>query len=334
MTGKSMALLLAGDIGGTSARLGLFAPGGNRPRLIAAHTYTTHAFPGLAPIVDGFLGETGETVANIRGACFGVAGPVVSGVARLTNVSWTIDAADLARRIGLSRVRLANDLVAMAASIDVLTEDELVALQPGEPAPESNRALIAAGTGLGEALLHRVEGRFVPSPSEGGHADFAARNEDEIALARDLTARFGRAMVEHVVSGTGLVNLYRFAHERRPAPCAEGIDPNRADAPAAISKAGSTGRCDGCREAVRLFIDAYGAEAGNLALRSVATGGVFVGGGIAPKMIDALRSGAFLQAFRAKSPFESLMARIPVQIILEPEAGLIGAAVLAAGVLS
>ena len=329
-----MGLLLAGDVGGTSTRLGLFAPDDDRPRRIAIRTFATLDFTGLAPMIAAFLHGAGDAGGRVGAACVGVAGPVVSGTARLSNVPWIVEQEALARETGVARVRLVNDLVAMASAIDVLRGDELTPLQPGTAEPEGNRALIAAGTGLGEALLHRVDGRFIPSPSEGGHADFAARNETEEALVHALTARFGRAMVEHVVSGPGLVNLYRFTHEGRRTPCDAAVDLESADAPAAISIAGATGRCGACAEAVRLFIDAYGAEAGNLALRSVATGGVYLGGGIAPKMLDALQRGPFVQAFRAKSPFEALMARIPVQVIIEPEAGLLGAAVCAARMLS
>ncbi len=189
-------------------------------------------------------------------------------------------------------------------------------------------ALIAAGTGLGQALLHHVNGRFIPSPTEAGHADFAARTEREIGLLRTLTARFGRVDVERVVSGHGLTNIHAALGD---GTCAAGIDLTNPDAPAAISASAMAGRCPGCVETLSLFVEAYGAEAGNLALRSVATGGVFVGGGIAPKILPALEGGAFLRAFRAKAPLEPLLAAIPVSVILNPQAGLIGAAVYAAG---
>jgi glucokinase len=188
--------------------------------------------------------------------------------------------------------------------------------------------VIAAGTGLGEALLHHVGGRFVPSPGEGGHADFAARNEREIAVLRDLNARVGRAAVEHVLSGTGLENLHRVTHQDRPCLAADAVD-----APAApvISAAALSGRCPGCVEALDIFVDVYGAEAGNLALRSLATGGVFVGGGIAPKILAALSDGRFMHAFRDKPPHRALLSAMPVSIILNAEAGLLGAAVFARG---
>ena len=215
----------------------------------------------------------------------------------------------------------------MAWSIPVLSDSEVHVLQQGVARAEGNIALIAAGTGLGQALLHRVHGRFVPAPSEGGHADFAARTEREISLLRDLTSRYGRAGVEHVVSGRGFANLPRIAHAE---PCSAGVDGDLPDGPALISSAALEHRCRGCEATLAMFVDAYGAEAGNLALRTVSTGGVFIGGGIAPKILPALTDGAFVRAFLAKPPLDQLLAKMPVKIILNPRAGLLGAAVFAA----
>jgi glucokinase len=188
-------------------------------------------------------------------------------------------------------------------------------------------ALIAAGTGLGQALLHFVDGRFVPSPSEAGHADWAARTERDLALLRDLIDRYGRAEVEHVVSGRGLLNIHRVAHRTTPCLAVDGRD--AAETPAAITKAALERRCAGCVETLEIFVEAYGAEAGNAALRSVSTGGLFVGGGIAPKVLPALTDGRFMDAFRAKGSLSALLANMPVQVILNPRAGLLGAAVFA-----
>jgi glucokinase len=185
--------------------------------------------------------------------------------------------------------------------------------------------VIAAGTGLGQAYLHRVNGRLRPVPSEGGHADFAARTDRELELVRMLRDRYGRAEVEQVLSGPGMVNLWRFTH--RGGECAAGVDPDAADAPARFSKGALAGRCQFCVEALRMFVAAYGAEAGNLALRGVASAGLFIGGGIAPKILPAITNGVFIEAFRAKPPMTELLARIPVKIILNPDAGLLGAAV-------
>ena len=230
----------------------------------------------------------------------------------------------------MPRVRLLNDLQAMAYSIPVLREAEVHVLQEGEALRGGNIALIAAGTGLGEALLHNVDGRFVPSPSEGGHADFSARTEREISLLRHLTARYGRADVEHVVSGRGLINIHRATHAHR-------VRGRRRSRRSRARRRRSRRRrlehrCPGCVETLDLFVEAYGAESGNLALRSVSTGGLFIGGGIAPKILPALSTGVFMRAFLAKPPLEEMLQRMPVKVILNREAGLLGAAVFAAGV--
>ena len=316
-------MLLAGDVGGTKTRLGLFKVVGDRPPEVAAHEYSTHDFPSLAAMIDDFRKAAGSSRA-IDAACFGVAGPVIANVGHLTNVRWRVDGDEIAGRFGISRVSILNDLEALAHSVPVLDRSELHTLQEGRLRRDGNIAVIAAGTGLGEALLHRVDGRYLPSPGEGGHADFAPRREREIALLRELTARFGRASVEHVLSGPGLQNIYRLTH--RDA-CAGGLD----DAPpaAAISAAALEKRCPACIEALEMFVEAYGAEAGNHALRSLATGGVFIGGGIAPKILPALADGRFINAFVSKPPHVALLTAMPVHVITRSDAGLIGAAVAA-----
>jgi glucokinase len=327
MIEKSMAnLLLAGDIGGTKTLLGVFERAPVRPTPIGVRAYGTLDYPQLSDIVDEFLRHAGIASSQLIAACFGVAGPVIDEAAELTNVPWRVEAAGVRQSFGITRVALLNDLQAMAYGVPVLTEDEVHVLQGGEPVADGNIAIIAAGTGLGEALLHHMEGHRVPSPSEGGHADFAARTEREIALVRDLTARYGRADVEHVISGRGLLNIHRVVHQNG---CAAGIDPSDSSSPAAITTAALEKRCAGCEETLDMFIEAYGAEAGNLALRSVATGGVFIGGGIAPKILPALSNGSFIRAFCAKPPLDSMLRAMPVKVILNEEAGLLGAAVFA-----
>ncbi|MGE5243982.1 MAG: glucokinase [Betaproteobacteria bacterium] len=325
-TAKTAGHLLAGDIGGTKTLLGLFDPAPARPRPIAVREFPTLEYHDLPSMIGDFLADPRAAGVPVRSACFGVAGPVLGDTAVLTNVPWKVEARAVADRFGIGRVRLLNDLASMAYSIPVLQASELHVLQEGRPQEDGNAALIAAGTGLGEALLHRIDGRLVPSASEGGHADFAARTEREIVLLRALTRRFGRVDVERVVSGRGLVNIFPVAHDQA---CRAGIRLDDAEAPAAISNAALERRCPGCVETLDLFVDAYGAEAGNLALRSVATSGLFVGGGIAPKILPALASGTFVRAFCAKAPLDGLVARIPVQVILNEEAGLLGAAVFA-----
>lgn len=320
-------MILAGDIGGTSTRLGLFDPVRPRPRPLAIQVFTTLDFPDLPSMIAAFLKAESIDRAMIDRACFGVAGPVVDDAAKLTHVPWRIDGRAIEEALGLKRVRILNDLVAMAHAVPVLEDSELHTLQRGEPVRGGNITLIAAGTGLGIALLHNVDGRLVPSPSEGGHTDFAARTERDIALLRDLTARFGRAEVEYVVAGKGLVNIHRVTHR---GPCAAAVDLDNVEAPAEISKAALERRCGGCVEVLEFFVESYGAEAGNLALGMMATGGVYIGGGIAPKILPALETGAFLKAFRAKGTFESMLEKMPVKIILNDEAGLLGAAVFGA----
>jgi glucokinase len=321
-------MLLAGDVGGTKTRLGLFKVARGRPPQVAAREYTTLEFPSLAAMIDDFK-QAGGSSSTIDAACFGVAGPVIGNAGHLTNVPWRVDGDEIAGTFGISRVSILNDLEALAHAVPVLDRSELHTLQEGRFRADGNIAVIAAGTGLGEALLHRVDGRYVPSPGEGGHADFAPRNEREISLLRDLAARFGRASVEHVLSGPGLQNIYRMTH--RDA-CTGGLDD--APAAAAISRAALANRCPACVEALEMFVEAYGAEAGNHALRSLATGGVFVGGGIAPKILPALDGGRFVDAFVAKPPHVPLLKAMPVHVIINDDAGLIGAAVAARSLAS
>ena len=203
---------LAGDVGGTKALVGLFEEGTGRPALVDAREYATRDYAGLEQVIEAFLAAQPSRAGALAAASFGVAGPIVDQVAGLTNVPWVVDAAALAVRFRIPHVTLLNDLQAMAYSVEVLEPGELAVIQEGRAVPTGNAALIAAGTGLGEALLHRVGGRLIPSPTEGGHADFAPRTADEIALLGHLVTRFGRADYEHVISGPGLSNIHRFTH--------------------------------------------------------------------------------------------------------------------------
>ncbi len=321
-------MILAGDIGGTKTLLGLFDAATVRPRAIVTRSFATLDYRDLPTMIAEFLRGADARAGAIDRASFGVAGPVIDEGATLTNVPWRIDGRAVASAFDLRHVFLLNDLEAMAWSVPVLHQSEVHVLQEGEALRGGNIAVIAAGTGLGQSLLHWVDGRFAPSPSEGGHADFAARTDREIALVRDLTARYGRADVEHVISGRGLINIHRVAHA---SPCHAAVDLESADAPAVISQAALERTCPGCVETLDMFVEAYGAEAGNVALRSVSTGGLFVGGGIAPKILPALTSGAFMRVFAAKPPLDAMLRSMPVKIILNAEAGLLGAAVFAAG---
>ena len=324
-------MLLAGDIGGTKTLLGLFEPNADRPHPRVVREYATLDFDSLDELIQVFLDDT-QSVSEVTAVCIGVAGPVTGLTARLTNVPWLADASGLADRLTNCPIELLNDLEAMAHAVPVLEPDEIAVLQEGVAVPSGNAALIAAGTGLGEALLHNVDGLFVPSPSEGGHADFAARTPRELALVKHLTAIHGRVDNDRVISGPGLVNIFRFTHGAAGPGlvCAAiGPDVDQGELPAAISTCALEGRCERCSEALEMFVDAYGAEAGNLALRSVAAAGVYIGGGIAPKILPALESGVFLDAFRGKAPLVGLLRTWPVSVILNPAAGLLGAAIRA-----
>lgn len=324
-------MLLAGDVGGTKTFIGLFTSDGVRPDAVETRVYRTLDFSDLAAVTEQFLRDTGRDAATIESACFGVAGPVSGTRAQLTNVPWEIDVEALRRRVPVRRACLLNDLEAFAWSVPVLNRDEIHVLHEGRADPRGNAALIAAGTGLGIALLPNVEGRLVPKASEGGHVDFAPRNADEHALADALTREFGRADLERVVSGPGITNIHRLLYPHTCSALERIASPD--DLPAAISLGALEHGCEVCTRTLMCFVSAYGAAAGNLALTSLATGGVYVGGGIAPRILPALRWPVFIQSFLAKSPMDALISRVPVSVILNPRAGLLGAATFASGVV-
>jgi glucokinase len=321
-------MILAGDIGGTKTLLGLFEPGGKRPKRLSASAFSTIDYPGLPEMIEDFLAAQ-PARPRIERAAFGVAGPVIDQSAQMTNVEWRVDAAELARRFELRHTRLLNDLEAMAYSVPVLEASERHTLQEGAPGAVGNMAIVAAGTGLGTAFLHWVEGHHRPVPSEGGHTDFAARTDREFELAKFLRDRYGRAEIEHVLSGPGLLNLSEFTHQG--SRCAASTDGPRE--PADVSKAALDGTCPHCVEALDIFVTVYGAVAGNFALAAVTRGGVYLGGGIAPRILPALERGSFIEAFRAKGPMTPLLDDMPVHVILNADAGLLGAAVYAAGMV-
>jgi glucokinase len=288
------------------------------------HAYATGDFASFTGILDAFARDVHQPF-SLDAAVLGVAGPVVDNTARLTNIAWNVSASAITTRFGTNRIRLLNDLEAMGHSVEVLGGDEILVLQDGVPDAAGNAAIIAAGTGLGQTFLHRVNGRLIPVASEAGHADFAARTDRELELVRMLRDRYGRASVEHVLSGPGLLNLHRLTHRGGECEIVQGVPEH--DAPARISMAGMAGRCQGCVEALRMLVSAYGAEAGNMALRGVTRAGVYLGGGVAPKILPILRNGLFMEAFRDKGVMSNLVARVPVKVILNPDAGLLGAAV-------
>ena len=333
-------MLLAADVGGTKTLLGLFKRAPDRPVSIETGEFVTLEYDSLVPMIREFLKAEGVEPKAIAAATFGVAGAVTDQVARLTNVPWLVDAAAIGQAAGLRRVHVLNDLEAMAHSVAVLEPDELAVLQQGLAQSGGNAAVIAAGTGLGEAILLNVDGRFHPGATEAGHADWGARTPREVELLSALIRVYGRGSNEHVVSGPGLVNVYQFTHDAFgsrewispaayvPAKTCAGVgaigDP--ADLPAAIARSAFEKRCPMCVESLDLFVAAYGAESGNLALRTVATAGVYIGGGIAPKILPKLQDGIFWEAFRQKGRFTPMLEKIPIRVILDPKAALYGAA--------
>jgi glucokinase len=318
-------MILAGDIGGTKTLIGLFEPRVGRPVPVDVRSFPTTEFDGLASIVEAFLAAQ-PSRPEIHAAAFGVAGPVINQSAQMTNVEWRVSVDEMARALAMQHVRLLNDLEAMAHAVPVLGGNEVRTLQPGVRRHEGNIAVIAAGTGLGGAVLHRLEGRYIPVASEVGHSDFAARTDRELEFVRFARARYGRAEIEHVLCGPGLLNLAEFTHGA--AKCAVWERTTEASAlPAEISASALANACPHCVAALDMFVEAYGAVAGNLALTAVTTGGVFIGGGIAPRILPALESGRFIDAFNDKGPMRPLLEAMPVQVILNDTAGLLGAAV-------
>ena len=314
-------MILAADIGGSKTLVGYFAVERPRPRLLSVRSVRTLDFDGLPSLLAAALGPIDRRVAAVA---LGVAGPVVDGQVTMTNVPWRVRATEVVAATGVEHVRLLNDLEAMAYAVPVLTTDELRTLQAGAPNPHGNAALIAAGTGLGEAILHRVNGRLLPVPSEAGHADFSARTDDEIALVQHIRAELGRVDIERVISGIGLVHTATFFHGGDRCDVA-GVFAAPGGT-AQVSAAAAAGTCRQCVRTLDLFVDAYGAEAGNLALRAVATAGLFVGGGIAPRVLPLVER-RFMAPFLDKAPMAPLLRSVPVHVILNDQAALIGAAV-------
>jgi glucokinase len=269
---------LSGDIGGTKTRLALFDMSAGRAEVLGKRTYTSADYASLAEILADFSARADSAWAA---ACFGVAGPVSAGRSRITNLPWTIDARELEARFGWSRVGLLNDLEAIAWGIDALEAQDFCTLNPGEAGAVGNQAVIAAGTGLGQAGRVWDGRRHLPLACEGGHTDFAPAGPTETALLNWLGGRYGHVSWERIVSGPGLVNIHDFLREYRKASVPDWLQAQlqAGDAAAAISAAAVAGRDDICREALDLFIRCYGAEAGNLALKLMATGGVFIAGG-------------------------------------------------------
>jgi glucokinase len=322
--------VLAGDIGGTNTNLAIYARHGARNlSLVREASFPSRRYGALEEVVGEFLSTGSEA---IEAAAFGIAGPLSGGVLVPTNLPWrAVEAAGLAQEIGCERVRLMNDLATTGYGALFLPPDEFRTLNEGVPRP-GHAAVIAAGTGLGQAMLFWDGSRYLPSASEGGHADFAPRNPLEIGLLEFLLERFERVSYERVLSGPGLVNIFRFLDEglKRPVepPVRERFESE--DPAAVIGSAALSGNCRTCEEAVDIFVGVYGSQAANLALTLMATGGVYIGGGIVTKILPKMTTGRFLDSFKAKQPLAHLVAEIPVRVILNPKASQIGAAHAAA----
>jgi glucokinase len=321
-------MILAGDVGGTKVDLALYDFINGKLEYTRDKVYKAKDYPGLEVIVKEFLGAD-----QVTAACFGVPGPVRNGRLRLTNLPWTLDSRELSSGLGIEHVFLINDLEANGYGIAELTPDQIFTLSEGDSGQTGNRALIAAGTGLGQSLLIWNGHIHVPYPSEGGHADYAPRNEDEIDLLRFLKEKYnGRVSFERVVAGMGLTSIYQFLRDVRgmeePAWLAEKIakasDPN-----SVITENALSAKSEICEKALDMFVSAYGAEAGNLALKVLSVGGLYVGGGIAPRIIEKLKDGTFIKAFTDKGRLSQLLINMPVRVILESRAALMGAAAYA-----
>jgi glucokinase len=318
-------MILAGDIGGTHSRIALFNEENGRLRLFCENIYFSRDHQSLEEIVTIFLGKEG---GNVQAACFGIAGPVLHGRVCASNLAWVVDAEDLSRHTGVEPVWLVNDLEAHASGIDDLGSDDLVSLNSAKPG-EGNAALIAAGTGLGEAGMYWDGRRRRVFAGEGGHADFAPRNDLEIALHQYLIRKYGHVSCERVLSGPGLKNIYDFLRDSHTEDEPEWLkdEMSRSNEPAAlIGKYGLEAKAAICERALDTLIGIYGAEAGNLALKLLATGGVFISGGVAAKILPKLRSPIFLEAFTAKGRMKLLLESIPVKVIINDKVGLLGAA--------
>lgn len=323
--GINLRMILAGDVGGTKTELSFFVLRRGILVSVAVHRVRSRAYAGLEDIVEEMV--VGRK-ARLTAACFGVAGPVRDGRCEATNLPWVIDERILRRMLGLKRVGLVNDLEAMAYGVEALPAKSLRVLRVGCAEPRGAKAVIAAGTGLGEAALIWDGRDYRAVSSEGGHADFAPRTELEVELWRFLTARFGHVSYERILSGPGKVAVYEFLRESgygtEPAWLTRRLASG--DPSAVISDVALSGRSGLCSKALDLFASIYGAEAGNLALKFLATGGVYLGGGIAPTIIRKLGDGAFMNAFTGKGRLAGLLSRIPVRVILEGRTALLGAA--------
>jgi glucokinase len=318
-------MIMAGDIGGTNTRLALVEATGEELRIIAQETFPSRERTSLEAAIAEFLHLHS---CDLTSASFGIAGPVKNGRCEATNLPWVVDSKTVAKRLRLKRVGLINDLEANAYGLAVLQSKDFVILNKGARNASGNMAVISAGTGLGEAGLYWDGERHRPFPSEGGHADFAPRNHLEAELLDYCMNRYRRVSYERLVSGPGLVNIYQFLRDTGKSKEPDWLaDQMRHGDPAPIiSQHALEGKILLCLQALEIFVSLYGAEAGNLALKLMATGGVYLGGGIAPRIVQKLKEPEFINAFTAKGRMRPLLQDIPVRVIMNPKTALLGAA--------
>lgn len=321
-------MLLAGDIGGTKTSLAIYSREGGARAPLSDATFPSTLYPNLESLVREFLDQADVPVER---ATFGVAGPVVGGRATITNLSWVIDEAELQSALNLSAVRLLNDLEAIGYGVPFLEPEDLHTLNEGQPVPGGAIAVIAPGTGLGEAFLTWDGTRYRSHATEGGHTDFAPTNDRQVGLLRYLLERFDHVSYERVCSGMGLPNIYTYlkdsGYAEEPAWMAGELAAADDPTPVIVNAALDSERpCELCVATLDVFVSILGAEAGNLALKVLATGGVYVGGGIPPRILSILEHGPFMESFRSKGRFSDLMSRMPVHVILNPKVALLGAA--------
>jgi glucokinase len=322
---RDKTMVLAGDIGGTKTYLGLFRRGKRRPLLDVLETHASRKAPNLESIIDDFLSRH---EAALTGVCLGIAGPVSNGRCKTTNLPWHVSERKIKNRFGWRQVRLINDLTATAYALPLLTKGELSPLNRPKKTKGANLGLIAPGTGLGMALLMWHEGHYIPVPSEGGHSDLAPNNDAELALWQYLHQRVGHVSVERVLSGPGLFMIYTWLKQTgrwtEPRWLAKRI--SEGDPPRVISQAAQEEKEPLCAKTLDVFVSILGGTAGNLALTGLTKGGVYLGGGICPKILPKLKEDRFMLAFTNKGRFKGLLEEMPVYVILNDKAALLGAA--------
>ena len=321
-------MFLVGDIGGTKTNIAILEQQNGRFKTLYEKSFISNNYDSLRTIVDKVINEELKNKFNLSHACFGVAGPIKDGLCDATNLPWLVDSKKIADLLNLphNNVCLLNDLEAAAYGIEVLEDKDVFVLNEGSSQKNRTLALISAGTGLGESIIFWDGQKYRPSPSEGGHTDFAPRNKIEIDILNYLITKYGRISYERILSGPGLLNIYNFfkdtAYQNTPEWLIERF--KKENPSAVISDTAMSKKDICCEKALDLFVSVYGAEAGNLALTAMAVGGVYIGGGIAPKILDKLKEGSFMQAFTHKGRLSVLISHIPVKVILNDKVPLLG----------